>query len=321
MNSNIKIQIAASVTAVICAAGIIGGASSAVRKITRSNLTIAEKLTSDKADDFFDFGDDLFAEDPVADDTAAAADTAQADAAVSDSAPAGADTADTQADTAASPSADKSSDGGSSSAAPAQKSSEKSSVPSTKAEIIEYCNNVLNTTKAAKPGFTKKYVMDPKGPSEGVVKNVVGIVTKDETKTIKKGSDITDEFPAAEHSWSSKLREQDVASASLKQRGQYYEILIRLGEETNPAKGEASSYGRVMSVIDTQGAASRLPGIKNVNMVYHDGYVHAVVDSKSGRIVKVEFSATADVSATIPVFGDVAINNIVSTETFTDFVY
>ena len=318
MDTKVKVQVIKSVTAVICAAGLCFGAAGIADKSCKTNLDISSKTASSQGetDEFFT---PEASDEAVQSETAQADDTQSADTAVSEDLPADDETAAVPAESAQE--AEPSGSGSSTPAVQSQPSGEKSSVPQTKAEIIKYCNNALNSAKAAKPGFTKKYVMDPKGPSEGVVKNVLGIVTKNETKTYKKGSDITDVFPAAEHSWSSKLREQDVVSADLKVSGQYYDIMLRLGKEENPQKGEASSYGRVMSVIDAQGAASRLPGIKNVNMLYHDGYVHAIVDSKTGRLQKAEFSATADVSATIPVFGDVAINNIVSTETFTDFVW
>ena len=68
-------------------------------------------------------------------------------------------------------------------------------------------------------------------------------------------------------------------------------------------------------------SAESIPGIKNVSMNYHDGYVTARVDSETNRIVRCTFSAAADVQATVSILGDVSVSNIVSTETFTDFVW
>lgn len=321
MDTKVKTQIIYSVTAVLCAAGICIGAASSADKICKTNLDIASKSASSSSGTSETFLQYETETQSVIDDQSAESQTAGAEtASAADTSASSGGTTVSASESSAQPEASSASDSDSK-ASNTQSSDKKSDIPQTKAEIISYCNDVLNKTKAAKPGFTKKYVMDPKGPSKGVVKNVVGIVTKNETKTYKKGSDITDVFPAAEYSWSSKLREQDVTKAEIKTSGQNYDITLYLGKESNPAKGEKSSYGRVMSVIDAQGAASRLPGIKNVDMVYHDGYVHVIVDSKTGRVQKAEFSATADVSATIPIFGDVAINNICSTETFTDFVW
>ena len=42
-----------------------------------------------------------------------------------------------------------------------------------------------------------------------------------------------------------------------------------------------------------------VPGIKSINMNYHDGYVYAKVDSKTGKLVAAEFSAAADIQASL----------------------
>lgn len=194
-----------------------------------------------------------------------------------------------------------------------------SGIPTTKAEIINYCNTALNAVKSSKAGYTKKYVMKAKGSTSGVPSVITKLITKNKTTTMAKGSDSTNDFPASGFSWSSKLRESDVSSATIKQNGQYYEITLKLGTEKNPAKGESSSYGRVMSVIDANDAKDMLAGIKSVTMTYHDGYVYAKIDSKTKKLVAAELSASADVAASISVLGDIAINDIVSTETYSDF--
>ena len=197
-----------------------------------------------------------------------------------------------------------------------------SSGPQTKAEIINYCNTALNKAKAAKVGYNKKMVRAVKGSTDGISPSLIKLVAADKSTTMKKGSsDIKDDFPAAGYDWSSKLREQDVAAATIKTSGQYYEIRLTLGKEQNPAKGESSSYGRVMSVIDAAEAGKMVPGIKSINMSYHDGYVYAKVDIKTGKLVAAEFSAAADIQASITIFGDVSVKDIVSTETFTNIVW
>lgn len=192
----------------------------------------------------------------------------------------------------------------------------------SKAEIISYCNTALNKAKAAKVGYNKKMVREVKGSTDGISPSLIKLVAANKSTTMKKGSsDIKDDFPAAGYNWSSKLREQDVASATLKKNGKYYEIRLTLGREKNPAKGEASSYGRVMSVIDAAEAGNMVPGIKSINMNYHDGYVYAKVDSTTGKLVSAEFSAAADIQAKISIFGDVSVKDVVSTETFTNIVW
>lgn len=221
------------------------------------------------------------------------------------------------------PSADTGSSQNSSTGSSSQSTTKKTANSAmSKAEIINYCNTALNKAKAAKVGYNKKMVREVKGSTDGISPSLIKLVAANKSTTMKKGSaDIKDDFPAAGYDWSSKLREQDVASATLKKNGKYYEIRLTLGREQNPAKGEASSYGRVMSVIDAAEAGNMVPGIKSINMNYHDGYVYAKVDSATGKLVSAEFSASADIQAKISIFGDVSVKDVVSTETFTNIVW
>lgn len=200
-------------------------------------------------------------------------------------------------------------------------SKSESTVPSTKAEILNYFNNALNNAKAAKPGFTKHHVMESKGNVSGIPSWLVSIVNKNQTTTTEKGADNTDIFPAAGFAWCSKLTTNDITSATLKTNGDNYEILIKLGTEKNPAKGTTSSYGRIFSVIDAQEAANMVGKtlLKSIDMTYHDGYAKAVINSKTGKPISAEFSASADIDATILALGDVSAADIVSTETYTNF--
>ena len=196
----------------------------------------------------------------------------------------------------------------------------ESTAPKTKAEVIAYLNDALNAVKANRPGFTKAYKRDATGDISGLPGWLSSIIRQNETKTYQKGTDYTDIFPAAGYSWSSRLRESDVTKFSIEENGKFYDIRVDLGTETNPTPGETSSYGRCMSVV-TVSSAESIPGIKNVSMNYHDGYVTARVDSETNTIVRCTFSAAADVQATVSILGDVSVSNIVSTETFTDFVW
>ena len=201
-----------------------------------------------------------------------------------------------------------------------EETEEASNVPKTKAEVIAYLNDALNAVKTNRPGLTKAYKRDAAGDISGLPGWLSSIIRQDETKTYQNGTDYTDIFPAAGYGWSSRLRESDVTKFSIKENGKYYDIRVDLGNETNPTPGETSSYGRCMSVVTVDSAES-IPGIKNVSMNYHNGYVTARVDAETNRIVRCEFSAAADVQATVAILGDISVSNIVSTETFTDFVW
>lgn len=195
-----------------------------------------------------------------------------------------------------------------------------SSVPQTKAEIIDYCAKALNRVKSEKAGYTKHAFMEVKGDVAGVPKWIVSVLSNDKTTTMAKGADNKNDFPAAGFEWSCKLRPQDVKDATIKVNGTTYEIMIKLGTEKNPAKGTASSYGRAVSVIDAADAANMFPGLKEVTMNYHDGYLHVKIDSTTGRVTYAQISAAADASATIVAL-KVQGNDITSTETYTNFVW
>lgn len=315
MKEDIKRQIIKSVTAIVCVAGVCVAANSSVDKIATAIKDSAVPVAvqggeSSSTDDVFTSDENLGVDSPDTDTVADGSDIA-AD-----------DTQDTPANEAT-PTQDSAGSGSSSASSSTPTTTKKtSSGPQTKAEIINYCNTALNKAKSAKVGYSKKMVREVKGDTAGISQTLIKLVASNKSSTMKKGSsDIKDDFPAAGYDWSSKLREQDVQNATIKTNGQYYEIRLTLGKEKNPAKGEASSYGRVMSVIDATEAGNIVPGIKSINMDYHDGYVYAKIDSKTGKLVAAEFSATADIQASIAIFGDVSVKDIVSTETFTNFVW
>ncbi len=191
----------------------------------------------------------------------------------------------------------------------------------SKAEIIDYCSKALDRVKSEKAGYTKHAFMEVKGDVEGLPQWLVAIFQNDETTTMSKGSDNSGDFPAAGFQWSCKLRPQDVQSATIKVNGTTYEIMIKLGTEKNPAKGTASAYGRAVSVIDAAGAANMVPGLNSVDMTYHDGYIHAKIDSKTGNITYAQIAAAADAKANVVLIGDVQAKDITSTETYTNFVW
>lgn len=319
MKDEIKRQIIKSVTAVVCVAGVCVAANSSVDKIATAIKDSAVPVAvqggeSSSTDDVFASDENLGVDSPDTDTVADGSDIS-----ADDTQDAPADEAEPAQDSASSGSSSGSSSASSSTPTTTKKAS---SGPQTKAEIINYCNTALNKAKSAKVGYSKKMVREVKGDTAGISQSLIKLVASNKSSTMKKGSsDIKDDFPAAGYDWSSKLREQDVQNATIKTNGQYYEIKLTLGKEKNPAKGEASSYGRVMSVIDATEAGNIVPGIKSINMDYHDGYVYAKIDSKTGKLVAAEFSASADIQASIAIFGDVSVKDIVSTETFTNFVW
>lgn len=313
MSNDIGKQLIKSATAILCAAGICVSAIISTNKIAAMIKDTAVPASVQQGGSSQDNGvpsdSEIIDSGDASEAVTDASGTEQTDSAQQGDAQAPASGTGSSANTSSGTSA---------------KSTTKAAASATmsKAEIINYCNTALNKAKAAKVGYNKKMVRDVKGSTDGISPTLIKLVAANKSTTMKKGSsDIKDDFPAAGFDWSSKLREQDVANATLKKNGKYYEIRLTLGKEQNPAKGEASSYGRVMSVIDAAEAGNMVPGIKSINMSYHDGYVYAKIDSTTGKLVSAEFSAAADIQAKISVFGDVSVKDIVSTETFTNIVW
>lgn len=291
-------QIVKSAAAVVCTVALCASVTTSAKKLSDAKVKVAEATPVYGA---VQSGSNENAVNPSEDSPAVTPDeTTPADE--STETPAGTEET-TGTATESTPAAEK-------------KTSTNSGIPSTKAEIINYCNKALNDAKMAKVGYTKTFVR--KG-GDNLPKIISSVIAQNKVTNAAKGdAKIKDDFPAAGFDWSSKLRESDVTSAELKPNGQYYEITLKLGKETNPGKGETSSYGRVMSVMDESDAKGLVPGVNTVNFVYHDGYVYAKIDSKTGKLIKAEFSATADLSANVKVFGDLKANNVKSTETFSD---
>ncbi len=313
-NSNktpdLKNTIIKSVAALLCTALVSYTGSTSVGTLADAKKAVAESRqpvsTSDNAAS--DSADDSSSDFAPADDTLSADSSESADISESTDADTPADTSAPEQSAAETPSGKTEE-----TAKPAEN---KSGVPQTNAEIISYCNKALNDAKQAKVGYTKTFIRtcDPSLP--GIVSS---IINQNKVTTVAKGSDkIVDDFPAGGNTWSCKLREQDVSKVEFKQNGQYYEITLRLGTEHNPGKGEASKYGRAMTVVDAADAKEMLSAVKSVDFTYHDGYVYAKIDSKTGKLVKAEFSATADLVGDIAIIGNLSTKNLKSTETFTD---
>ncbi|MGN1480142.1 MAG: hypothetical protein ACI4XH_10260 [Acutalibacteraceae bacterium] len=315
LDVQVKKALISSVSAVVCVAITVAAALNCTNTVTGNRLEKAKLRTPSggavvsQQEDYNQNGG--FSEptaDTPTDETAAVTDTQASESNVQaqsgESAPA------SSGSTAAQPSGT------------AQSGSNASSSPlPTKAAQLNYFNTAVNKIKSQKVGYTKHHVMEVKGNVDGIPSWLVGLVTKDKTTTMAKGADNTDDFPVGGYNWVSKLTMNDIKDITFKQSGDNYEFYITLGQEKNPSKGN-SSYGRIFSVIDANGAAEMVGGaLKSITMMYHDGYAKAVINSKTGRVISAEFSATADIEANIMLVGDISAKDIISTESYTDFKY
>lgn len=187
------------------------------------------------------------------------------------------------------------------------------------AEIVKTYNNAANLIKSEKPGYNKKHIQKVMGSTSGIPEQLLKIFTKDNDKNIKKGKSSDGQYPVSGYEWASHMKADDVKTAKMEEKNDKYIINITFDNEKNPRK-DASKYGRVMSVIDAEEAKKTSLGlITDISMVYHDGYIKAEIDCKTGKMVSAELSATADIEATLLGGKDLSVKDIRSTETFTNF--
>ena len=315
LDAQVKKALISSVSAVVCVAITVTAALNCTNAITSNQLEISKLRTPSggaavSQQENYQPNDDYSEQtaDTPTDETAADTDVQAA-----------------ETDTQIQPGETAQASSGSAAAKPsgaAQSGSNTSSSPlATKAAQLNYFNTAVNKIKSQKVGYTKHHVMEVKGNVDGIPSWLVGLVTKNKTTTMAKGADNTDDFPVGGYNWVSKLTMNDIKDITFKQNGDNYEFYITLGQEKNPTKGN-SSYGRIFSVIDANGAAEMVGGaLKSITMIYHDGYAKAVINAKTGRVISAEFSASADIEASIKLVGDISAKDIISTESYTDFKY
>ncbi len=104
---------------------------------------------------------------------------------------------------------------------------------------------------------------------------------------------------------SCKLSSSDVKSAAITDSGSYYNVTIKMNDETNPVAG--SGVGAVVNVIDektiTESVSSTTAKVSNVNCAYENVVVKAKIEKSTGRLVNLTTDApmimTMDVGMSI----------------------
>lgn len=238
-------------------------------------------------------------EAPAPETTAAPADETTA-------APADATTA-APATTTAAPAATTTAAPAATTAAPAETTA-AAKAPQTKAEIVAYYNDVINKVKPSAKSITQnKSAITLAGPTtlpsalSGILR-ILGGADKFIGDQLEKNSDTSahtidkSKFPVEDETWSSKLTEADVKSATCTEANGVYTITI-----TTVADGKSDT------VKHGQGHAPKafnvvLPGVVNDNipgvaasmvgtakMDYPSSTVKITVDSKTGQVKTADY--------------------------------
>ncbi|MBR4727902.1 MAG: hypothetical protein IK080_08450 [Clostridia bacterium] len=175
--------------------------------------------------------------------------------------------------------------------------------PQSKAEIIAYYNEVINKVKPGAKSITQNYAkISLAGPttlpsSLNTVLKLLGGADKFLGDQLAKNSDLEKHtidksaFPVENESWSSKLTEADVKSATCVDNNGIYTITITTvadGKSATVKHGEGhapKAFNVVLPGVvndNIPGAAAGLVGTATMN--YPSSTVKITVDSKTGQV-------------------------------------
>lgn len=292
--TDIKGTIIKCVAAIVCVAILMVTLAQSVTKMTENNVKVAEVLASANGGSASVDADAPVVDDSTSTDAPVVDDSTATDAPVAD------DSTSTDAPSADAPSAD----------APSSNSgaAQASKKPSTKAEIISYFNTASNKVKTSAKSVTKvkeeNYQAKPinlgalgalQGAISGLIDDNMGV---NEEQSGRTGTSVADKnaiYPVENESWSSKLTEADVKTATCTEKDGVYTITLTL---VNDALAKTYSHGtghhgKAFSIVmpqtikDNAGVAGSLLGSLKVG--YEDGKIVVNVDAATGNIISAKY--------------------------------
>lgn len=191
-----------------------------------------------------------------------------------------------------------------------QESTEET-VPQTIEEIVEFFNKSANRIKPEASKVTKNYekrIVDeeklvvPKS-LESAAKGLMDTFMKDDTEPIVYATreEITSEYIVPEQSYVSRLSADSVAEATCTDKGETYEIYIKLKSEKNPVSGKG--IGAVCDVIEAHEVAEKASFIEEFSTEYYNCEVKATVDKATGRVIHSWYSVPLVLKVRVNMFG------------------
>ncbi|MCQ2462514.1 MAG: hypothetical protein MJ177_03800 [Clostridia bacterium] len=173
------------------------------------------------------------------------------------------------------------------------------SASSSKEEIIEYFNTASNKVKTEATKVTRVYE-DLKAQNEYLVVpdslKAIGefamntfLKRTDEPVEYNGAAEIKDNYPVRTQDYVSKITPDLVASATVTDNGDTYEITLTfINDETNINPVFGVGYGTAFNLMLEEQVVLDYPGlsISNIKIQYHDGIIKATVDKATGRVVE-----------------------------------
>ena len=184
-------------------------------------------------------------------------------------------------------------------------------LPQTIPEIVELFNKTANRIKPEATKVTKnseRRIVDkdklivPKA-LESAADSLLGTFMKDDTDPIVYATrdEINSEFLVPAQSYVSKLTADAVRSATCTDKGETYEINIKLKDEKNPTAGKG--IGAVCDVIEASEVAEKASFVEEFSTEYYNCEVTVTVDKASGRVIHAVYKTPLVLKVRVNMFG------------------
>lgn len=187
----------------------------------------------------------------------------------------------------------------------------ESGLPQTIPEIVELFNKSANRIKPEASKVVKNYekrIVDKEnlvvpGALKATAEGLMDTFMKDDTEPIvyESREDITNEYIVPNKSYVSRLTADSVAEATCTDKGDTYEIFIRLKNEKNPVSGKG--VGAVCDVIEAYEVSDKVSFIEEFTTDYRNCRVKVIIDKATGRVTHSWYSTSLILNVTVDLFG------------------
>lgn len=187
----------------------------------------------------------------------------------------------------------------------------ESGLPQTIPEIVELFNKSANRIKPEASKVVKNYekrIVDKEnlvvpGALKATAEGLMDTFMKDDTEPIvyESREDITNEYIVPNQSYVSRLTADSVAEATCTDKGDTYEIFIRLKNENNPVSGKG--VGAVCDVIEAYEVSDKVSFIEQFTTDYRNCMVKVIIDKATGRVTHSWYSTSLILNVTVDLFG------------------
>ncbi|MBR5826807.1 MAG: hypothetical protein IKY78_06955 [Clostridia bacterium] len=193
----------------------------------------------------------------------------------------------------------------------------------TPAEIIELFNESANKVKTDAVKVTKNYEYRKyneeksvlPGALKGMADSAMGVAFKDDTDPIVYATkkEIIANYQVPGETWSSCLTEAEVEQVACDDKGNEYEIYIKLKPSLSPANAEgvAKAFDTITAAEVKENAPSIL---KDFETEYYDCEIRCKIDKESGRMTWSNYTSPVIMKADVEMFGTLAAEVAMSFE-------